>query len=194
MLAVGGRQFSKGTAEFEAGFKATSATSKKVFADPEGQVTKDVLKSRGLDLAWEVCQFNELRGFMQGIQNDSADLHVNYAEEKADCAKQLLKVSAIWVEKAAKEKIIAKFMRPLAGKLSERKRIVVGKRHTKDAVAVRLKLRVQVKQLSVCVTELKGEAGKGKETVTDLTVNLKAAEKFAEDVACKQNDLQARLQ
>lgn len=76
--------------------------------------------------------------------------------------------------------------RGLAEGLSEWERSVAEKRHTKDAVAVKIRLAEQVEQLSVCVTELKGDdVVNSKETVADLNFKLKGAEKRAEYVVHK---------
>lgn len=50
-------------------------------------------------------------------------------------------------------------------------------------MAVKEKLIEHVKQLSARVTELGGEKVKGKETVADLNVKMKATEKRAKYVA-----------
>lgn len=61
-------------------------------------------------------------------------------------------------------------------------------------MAVRKKLTEQVKQLSARVTKLKCEVAKGKESVVDRKVKLKAVGKRAEDAANERDGLQARLQ
>lgn len=58
-------------------------------------------------------------------------------------------------------------------------------------MAVKEKLGVQVKQLSMCLPDMEGEVANGSETVTDLSM---AAGKCAKDVAYERDGLKARLQ
>lgn len=61
-------------------------------------------------------------------------------------------------------------------------------------MSVKKMLTKQVKRLPVWVTELDDVVINGKETVADLNIKLKAAEKRAGDVAYERDGLEACLQ
>lgn len=69
----------------------------------------------------------------------------------------------------------------LALYLSEWKRKVLDRRHTEDVVTGKKKLTERITKFSVFVAELEVEVVKGSEVVADLSVQLKVAEKRAED-------------
>lgn len=56
------------------------------------------------------------------------------------------------------------------------------------------KLVEQFKQLSACISKLEEEVLKSSEAMADLSVRLKLAEKWAENVAYEKNGLQPCLQ
>lgn len=134
-------------------------------------------------MSWEIS--------CRGCRKKYAELRAACAAEKSSTrAKSLQKVSTLWVDNEAQKKRIEDFTRRLTGNLSTQEWNFAEKRHTENAVAVKGKLTEQAKHLSVCVTELDGEAMNGRETVADLNVKLKAAEERAEYVAYEGDGLQ----
>lgn len=185
--AVEGWKLSQKIADFELGFQAAVAPPEEAVADSTGQGNKDVPETQDFDLVVEGGQFDELRDFMHGMQKENAEFHGAFAAEKAARAKCLLQVSALWAQRAAQKERIEDFTQRLEEELPVRESNIAEKRHTEDAVNVKEKLTEPVKQLSLCVTELKGERVSGKDTVADFNVRLEAAETRAEDVVYERD-------
>lgn len=73
-------------------------------------------------------------------------------------------------------------MQRLAEDLSARERSIAERRHMKNAVAVKEKLKFQVKQVLAPMTEIEKEVMNGKETDADINAKLMVAGKRAENV------------
>lgn len=95
---------SQATADLETGFSAAGARSKEVATDPEGQGSKYVPKTLVLDLIGKGGQSKKLCDFMQGMQKGNVELHAACVARKAACAKSLLEVGALRIEKLLKRK------------------------------------------------------------------------------------------
>lgn len=78
-------------------------------------------------------------------------IHVSCKTENAARAKNLLKMSALLVERVTQKKRIEKLTRLHAGNVSARERSVADKGYTGDAVATKQKLtKTDLEVISVC--------------------------------------------
>lgn len=159
------------TADFEAAFKATSVTPNEAVADPEEQRVKGVPNNRDLGHMGEGGPSEELRDSVQRMLKENANLHAACAAKKTACAKRLLEVSTLRVEKVAQKKRIEEFTRRLTEALTAWERSVAEMVHTEEVMAVEANLIKKVKLLSLRVSELDGEILNGKDTVADPEIN-----------------------
>lgn len=160
-------------ADFATGFQDFDEKRKVKVAGSKRQKNNEAPATRGLGFVGRDDQLNELCVFVQSFHKENAMLPAACTTETADYAKNLMELKAFNYVKDASKKGIKELTQRLAKELLDLKRSVADKRHTESAVTAINKLTEQVKQLSVCVAELKSEKVKGKNASANLKVKLK---------------------